>query len=83
MAGKDGRLRGRVEAQSVRSQRFNVERLQMEQNTPTWVFKLVVSPRFTYPSNEFTIRLNGVVSPEKLFYILKSVEADLADALIR
>jgi hypothetical protein len=83
MAGKDGRLRGRVEAQNVQIQRFQVERLQMEQNTPTWVFKLIVSPKFTYPTGEYTLRLNGVITPERLFNILKVVEAELADALIR
>ena len=83
MAGKDGRLRGRVEAQGVQAQRFNVERLQMEQNTPQWTFKIVVSPRFTYPTNEYRLQLNGVISPEKLFQILKGVEEELAYALTR
>jgi hypothetical protein len=78
---KDGRLRGRVAAQQAQVQKFNIERLQMEQNTPQWVFKIVVSPKFTYPTSEYTLRLNGSITPEKLFRILKGVEAELAYAL--
>ena len=78
---KDGRLRGRVESRAVMDQRFQVERLQMEQSRPDWVFKIIVSPRFTYPSQEYVLRLNGVISPEQLFRIMKTVEAELAYAL--
>jgi len=55
----------------------------MEQNTPDWIFKLIVSPQFTYPRREYTLRLNGSITPEKLFRILKGVEEELAYAITR